>query len=228
MTVPKILTDEMAKATAGNSEPYILDGKTYYLMQEPYADQDCYTANAVRVGDSIEDGEVETHDLHWNLLTPKELGYRTCDSTVIAGDSLDVLSQKYGVITVADDGQYIPIKSPIVEDGMTSCMSVRFNDELDDDGDIRIYNLSWFKSKDEISDFEIRHGDDQRQVVLYAGIKFLLNDCDCQAYQPFCDNDWFVDEENACDWDRPNSVTENVGTVEVKFPVKEKKAGVSR
>ncbi len=216
------LSIRQAEALSCDGAACEFNGHSYYLTEEPYLDQNCYTAGAVRVGDEIDDGEVDVHDLHWNLLTPKELGYRVCGSTAIPAENEkgclteDELSEKYGIITVADDGQYIPIEPPVSEDGMTFCMALRNDDSLDDDGDIRIYAVSFFESKDSIDYRETRHGEEGRQVVSYNGKAFLLNDCDVQSYLPFKDEKWYVEEEDACDWDHPASVSENVGYVTVK------------
>lgn len=229
-----ILSVRQAEALTCDDVAYEYNGHTYYLTEVPYLDQDCYTAGAVRVGDEIDDGEVAVHDLHWDLITPKQHGYRVCGSTAISAENEkgflteDELSKKYGIITVADDGQYIPIEPPVLEDGMTFCKALRNDDSLDDDGDIRIYAVSFFESKDPIDYRETKHGEEGRQVVSYNGKAFLLNDCDVQSYLPFKDNEWYIEEAYVCDWGHPSSVSEDVGYVSVKAKELNHKQALSR
>ena len=221
----KKLTENMA-TEIGYGESYQLDGRTYLVDEQPelanYKDSARYEARAVRVGDEIEDDQVDTHTLYWHIKTPKEHGYRICGTTVINAVNengyltVDDLIRKYGIIHVYDDGQYIPVEKPDEDDGIISCLAVRYDDDLDDDGDIKVYSVSWFASDDEIPAAAIRHNG--RQVVDYdntSGKRFLLNDVDVQSYEHWQDHEWYVMPEDDCDWDTPAGVDERTGYTDV-------------
>lgn len=226
----KKLTEDMA-ARIGNNNPIEYNGETYFLLEDAHPDvllawdKYVFEARAVRVGDEIDEdwGMVPTHTLYWEVKTPKDLGYRICDTTEINGNfeqremRVDNLQEMYGSIHIYDDGEYIPIEEPKEDDGIISCLAVRFDDDLDDDGDIRIYSVSWFAPDDEIPENVSQHNG--RKVVDYDGSpgkRYMLNDIDVNGYQKWQDRSWYVLPEDACDWETPFYVDERTDYMDLE------------
>ena len=229
-----ILTDKVAKELSFDGESYEFDGRIYYLLHEPelgdYRNNVAYSASAIRVGDEIEDNWVVTHDIYWDLLSPKELGYRVCETTAV--DTLDCskgyftvddFNKKYGVLSVKGDGDYVPI-SPISSEEINGemvflCHAIRYDDELTDDSEIKVYDVSYFAS-------DANSEKDRRPLEFIAsnGIAQtyfvdVINFIDCL---PFKDYSWSVEPYNACDWKHPSFVKESESISLERFFLKQK------